>query len=378
MRRALLALVKKDLKVFRADRRAVIIAFAMPALLALLFGFAFRGSRGVAEVRTRVVDADGSPGSRRIVALLESHSVLGAKTTTRAEAEDLLRRGKIDVAVVIPAGFVAAVGAAVRTGSPRPELELLVDATARMEASIAENALPQIVAEAVGAELGPDFVRCATAGAPFTTERRSVSGGDLSYDGAAHSLAGMGVQFVLMGAVEAAVVLLTERQRGLFRRLHAAPLRRTVLVGSRLVSGALIAIAVLAFLYVFGKFTLGVAIGGAPLGFALVVVTFALMASALGMLIATFGKTPQATRGVGIFVILLATMLSGAWVPSFLFPRWMQTATLFVPSRWAVDGLDAMTWRGLGLGDALAPAGVLLASALVFGGLAALRFRWDD
>src|SRR5262249_19816285 len=113
-------------------------------------------------------------------------------------------------------------------------------------------------------------------------------------------------------------------------------------------------------------------------GFALVAVSFALMASAFGLLIATFGKTPQATRGAGVFVILIASFLSGAWLPAFLFPSWLQTATLFVPTRWAVDGLDAMTWRGLSLDAALAPAAVLLASALVFGGWAVARFRWDE
>ena len=71
-------------------------------------------------------------------------------------------------------------------------------------------------------------------------------------------------------------------------------------------------------------------------------------------------------------------MLSGAWFPSFLFPPWMQTATKLVPSRWAVDGLDRMTYLGLGLGDALEPAGILLLSAAIFGAWAALRFRWEE
>jgi ABC-2 type transport system permease protein len=70
-------------------------------------------------------------------------------------------------------------------------------------------------------------------------------------------------------------------------------------------------------------------------------------------------------------------MLSGAWLPTFMFPEWLRSATLFVPTRWAVDGLDAMTWRGLGLDAALAPAGVMLATALVFGTIAAKRFKWD-
>ena len=38
-----------------------------------------------------------------------------------------------------------------------------------------------------------------------------------------------------------------------------------------------------------------------------------------------------------------------------------------VPTRWAVDGLDAMTWRGLDAMEAAPAMGVQLAFALVFG-----------
>jgi len=63
--------------------------------------------------------------------------------------------------------------------------------------------------------------------------------------------------------------------------------------------------------------------------------------------------------------------------PSFLFPQWMQTATMFIPTRWAMDGLDAMTWRGLGFSAAVGPIGVLLLSTVIFGAIAVSRFKWE-
>ncbi len=41
-------------------------------------------------------------------------------------------------------------------------------------------------------------------------------------------------------------------------------------------------------------------------------------------------------------------------------------------------GLDAMTWRGLGVADAVGPMAALVAFALLFSGLAVARFRWDS
>jgi ABC-2 type transport system permease protein len=73
----------------------------------------------------------------------------------------------------------------------------------------------------------------------------------------------------------------------------------------------------------------------------------------------------------------MAVMLGGAWIPTFLFPQWMQRLTVVVPTRWAIDGLDAMTWRGLGITAALGPIAVLLGFALAFAVLAIYRFRWE-
>ena len=104
---------------------------------------------------------------------------------------------------------------------------------------------------------------------------------------------------------------------------------------------------------------------------------FAIMTATFGLLIAAFGKTPEAARSMATFATLILVMLGGAWVPSFVFPQWMQTATLFVPTRWAVDGFDAMTWRGLGMDVAAECMAVQIGFALLFGSLALWKFDAD-
>jgi ABC-2 type transport system permease protein len=76
--------------------------------------------------------------------------------------------------------------------------------------------------------------------------------------------------------------------------------------------------------------------------------------------------------------VLLMVMLGGAWVPTFIFPAWLQRLTVVIPARWAVDGLDAMTWRGLGASAALVPTLVLLGFAALFALVALARFRWEE
>ena len=57
-----------------------------------------------------------------------------------------------------------------------------------------------------------------------------------------------------------------------------------------------------------------------------------------GLLLAAIGRTPAATRGLAVMVTLLLVMVGGAWVPAFIFPPWLQQASLFAPMRSPVDG----------------------------------------
>jgi ABC-2 type transport system permease protein len=73
----------------------------------------------------------------------------------------------------------------------------------------------------------------------------------------------------------------------------------------------------------------------------------------------------------------MLVMLGGAWMPSFIFPEWMQNITRFIPTRWAVDGMDAMTWRGLPFSSVTTPLLALSGCIVLFGLIAWWRFRWQ-
>jgi ABC-2 type transport system permease protein len=122
---------------------------------------------------------------------------------------------------------------------------------------------------------------------------------------------------------------------------------------------------------------LGVRISN-PLGFAGVALAFALLTSSFGLFIAAFGKTPEAARGLSVFATLIMVMLGGAWVPSFMFPAWVQNVAMAVPTKWAIDGFDAMTWRGQGMEAALTSIGVQLAFAALFAVLAIWKFNREQ
>jgi ABC-2 type transport system permease protein len=201
---------------------------------------------------------------------------------------------------------------------------------------------------------------------------------DRSYDRYARSCAVTGVQFVLFMGIEMGVGLLLMRRMGLWKRLRAAPVSRALLLGSRIVSGTIIATILLTGIYAAAIVVFGVRIDGSVAGFAAVAIAFAVLTSTFGLLIAALGKTPEATRGLAVLATLLLVMLGGAWVPTFVFPEWLQNLTVYVPTRWPSHGFASMTWRGLSREAACMPVGASLACSALFAWIAVRRFAWEE
>lgn len=381
---AFLALVRKDLVLYFSNRRALIMSIAAPIVIAAFFGSLFGpNSDKPSKIAVALTDLDHSALSQRVATSMAADGALEMKPLDEAAAAAAVRAGKVRAAIVLPAGFGGAAQQAVLGGGTRPVVRVQYDPSQATGLAIVRGLFAQHVMESIGQ--GMAAMPGTRAGAGFTlpfetqaTAATAAAATDHAYNSYAHSFAGMSVQFILFMGIDIGIGVLLARRLGLWKRLRAAPLGRATLLGSHIASGALIALVILSIIYVAAMALFGVRIEGSVAGFVGVAIAFALLTSSFGLLIAAIGKTPEATRGLAILATLVMVMLGGAWVPSFIFPPWLQTASLAVPTRWAVDGLDAMTWRGLGAAEALAPIGVMLAFAAAFAAIAIWRFDWDE
>jgi len=423
---ALRAMVKKDLQLFFSDRKSVVMTFAVPIMIASFFGSVFSGSGGEpTRIPIMVADQDNGVISQSIIATISADKALRVTLTTPDSARDAVRHGKVSVSVLIPAGFGDAAGLSFFNGQNKPELELLYDPSRNAELGMVRGMLMGDVIQAVSKEVftgsrggvlaetsmrqldSSDMpadqkqrlrdVLTATRNlevgnarngtsvsapgmtTPYTVkEEPATANPNANYNGYAHSFGGMGIQFLLMAAIDLGIGILLERQRGLWKRLRSAPISRAALLGGKALSGTMISLMTLLVSFAFAMLVFKVRIHGSILGFLGIAGATALMASTFGLLVASVGRTPNTARRAAILATLLMVMLGGAWIPSFIFPAWLQKATLVVPVRWAVNGLDDMTWRGVGLDGAVLPIVILLGFAGLFCGIAVWRFRWEE
>jgi ABC-2 type transport system permease protein len=383
------ALVRKDLILYFSNRRALIMSIAAPIVIAAFFGAIF-GSPGDKPTRIPIafVDRDASALSQAIAASIKADPAFEVTAGDEAAMIELARQGKVRAAIVLPSGFGAEAPRALMLGGAKPVVAVHYDPSQATAMPLVRGLLTQHVMKALGDSLGGGAADASSGAAgrsaagfnlPFTTQPiESTARRDAPYNSYAHAFAGMGVQFILFMGIEVGVGVLLARRLGLWKRLRAAPLSRSLLLGSHIVSGAITALILLAIIYAAAILIFHVRIDGSVAGFVGIAIAFALLTSSFGLLIAAIGKTPEATRGLAIFATLVMVMLGGAWVPSFIFPPWLQTASLIVPTRWAVDGLDAMTWRGLGFDAAVMPIAMLLVFSALFAAIAIWRFDWEE
>jgi ABC-2 type transport system permease protein len=371
------ALVRKDIALFLRDRRALVVSVLTPIVVAAFFGFLFGGTGSggnpISRMQVGVTDLDHSALTKAVLESLGQDASLEIQELSEDQSMQLVKSGKLRAAIVFPAGFEAAATGALLGSGPMPDVKLLYDPSQSMVRPMVAGLLSQHVMQRLSR---PNFIGNARP-IPFNVDNVAVTTGP-RYNSYAHSFAGMSIQFILFMGIDAGIALLLMRQEGMWRRLRAAPLSGGILLGSRVAATTLIAIMILTVVYLVARLVFDVRIAGSVPGFVMVACAFALLAATTGLMIAALGRSVGATRGVAMFSVLILVMLGGAWVPSFLFPEWLQHLTEFVPTRWAVDGLDAMTWRGLPLQAAFAPTAILVGWSALFALIAVWRFNWED
>jgi ABC-2 type transport system permease protein len=430
---AILALIRNDIRLYFADRRAVIVGVLVPILIAAFFGYVFGGTGKNADagrIPIAVVDEDQSTVSRAITADLTADKLLQVTALDRIAAREQVKAGKQNAAAVFPKSFGEQTTKALFSGLDKPQVQLLVDPSQTTGARVIEGLLAQYSMQEIskeaftgvsGRKAIDDFLAdldrqeqtttsadlktllqaarklsdvrdTAPAGGPggsvqrgfglsipYTVVPAEVTARDTTpYNGYAHSFAGMAVQFILFAGIDAGVLLLLTRQRGIWQRLRSAPLRRSEFILARALATTLISLFQLTLIYLAAALVFKVRIEGSWLGFIGVGVAFCLLNAAFGLMLATLGRSAPTTRGFATMATLLLVMIGGAWVPAFVFPRWLQNASLYAPTRWAVDGLDGATWRGLPFNSAVLPIIVLVGSAAVCLAIAIWRFRWEE
>jgi len=383
--RLLLTLAAKDWQLFWTDRRAAVMCFVVPIVLASAFGMIFNrpaASATPTKLPILVVIEDDGPFTAQVAADLLASPKLDAKVATRAEAEAALPDRNPAIAVVLPRGFERLKDWQPTSNGERLALTILHHPIAVTERQWAEGLVTEVVMRRLARSKFDGFLGAPPESAfatPFQVDATPVSAGSSAkFNSYSHSFCGMTLQYLLFWGMESGLLFLRERQRGVWKRTRAAPVTLGCVLAGKALATAAIAMLQVLVTFGFGYLVFGVSVTGSFTGFVLLALAACGLAAATGLLVAAIGGTEARARSVSILVILGVSMIGGLWLPMFLLPEWVRDTALSLPTSWAMRGLGGVTWEGLGLRAVLPNVAMVMAFAAVFLAIAVLRLKADE
>jgi len=360
--RRTLAIALKELLQLRRDWRSALALLGMPVVLLLIYGYAL--SFDVRDVRLAVIDQDGTSASRMLAqAFLSSgHFDRVAHGRDPRVIGHLIDTGRAQAALVVPAGYGAALAAGREVG-----VQFILDgADAQMATTVLAYAR-QIVAA-----VSP---RVTFAGAPGPVVALPLVWFNPDLSSARFLVPGL-VAFILMvtSVIATALAVVREKERGTMESLRATPL-----VAVELLLGKTLPYLLVASVSATGSLALAwalfdVPVRGSLLWLAAVTLLFLFGGLGWGVFVSSLADTQQVAFQAALISAMLPTLLlSGFIFPISSMPPVLRLITHVVPARYFLVALRAIVLKGVGPEYWWPQAAALVIYAVAVMGLATAR-----
>jgi ABC-2 type transport system permease protein len=344
------AMIVKEFRQLRRDRRTLAMMIVMPVLLLVILGYA--ASFDVSDIPTVVA----GPGAAAVAQALPKSFKVAATypggASPAAWAQDQLRDGHAAVAIV--------------TGSA-PGPTVLIDGS---QLFTAQAALRQFVAERSG-QVGTT-ASVSAAIADVTTHilyNPELKTSYIMIPGLA------GVILVFVGTVITSLGVVRERQAGTLEQLAVMPLRPADVFLGKIVPYFVVAVADLVIVLAVGVAVFGVPFRGSLAVFGLGALLFVFVTLGLGVLISSVSQTQGQAIQLAVMTLLPQVLLSGLIFPLTSIVAGVRWIAYLLPLTYFTEISRGVMLRAQPIGSLWAPFVYLALLGTAVTGLAIWRFR---
>ena len=341
-----LAVFRKEWVHIVRDIRSLILAFAIPVALLLLFGYAL--TLDVDRVPVVVWNQDGSQVSRDLIGRLAGSRYFNVKQYLGSYSEVVhsIEKGDAMAAVIIPLKF----GGDITAGRTTP-VQVILDGSDANTASIVKGYL-----EAVAGSFSNDVM---LNWARKRTKQDLVQ--DVSFrpriwfneDLTSRNYVIPGLIAVIMMILAALLTSLTvskEWENGTMEQLISTPVKPAELVIGKLIPYVMIGLADMLLVVGMGRFLFHVPMRGSYLLLFFVALIFLVGGLMIGVFISIVTKSQLLSSQLAIVVTYLpALLLSGFVYPISSMPLPIRILTHIVPARYFITVIKSIYLKGLGL-----------------------------
>jgi len=173
------------------------------------------------------------------------------------------------------------------------------------------------------------------------------------------------------------VQLVMWREQGVLRRFRLAPVGPSAMLISSIISNYVLTLPTIAIEFYLARTVFHMTSFGNLFAVFIMATLGIVSFASLGLIIASVTNTMQETQVINQLIWFAFLFLSGATVPLTILPGFVQTAALFLPATYLVDGLQRAMGQGLNVNVMLPAITSLIGTTIIALVLSAQLFRWD-
>ncbi len=359
----------RDILIFRKNLGVNIVrSLIFPLIFIILLG-AFGSTPK--NVPIAVVNYDNGPLALQFINMLQSgNSLQVASVTTQQEAMSMLAKGSVAAVVVVPQGFSGA-------QLPKPDVYVYLDNSQPQSATIAAEVVDQAAAQ-LGSQASSGAVSGSTTlSDPVPVITNYAYGASSNYE--SFVVGGLVIMVAAFGSVfSSGFTVISDRELGNLKAFLTTPINKFSILLSKIGYGTVQSLFSAYIGLVIGLL-LGATIAAGAIGLLELIWIVFLVGLGFGSLsiaLAVRTKQLQTYALVAQTIVMPAAFLGGAFVPTTLLPKVLQSVAVVNPLTYAVNAVrDIMIKGSLPLSDLVLDSAVLLVFAGAMVALAFVLFR---
>jgi ABC-2 type transport system permease protein len=338
------AIARKEYYHLIRDFRSLYLAFIIPMLLILLFGYAL--SLDVEHIPTAVVDHDRTPESRDVIRRLGASVYFDvvAHAPSTAALTDLLDRNQVILGIVIPPGWSADLKA-----DRKSALQVIIDGSDPNTAGNARAFITAFIAQANERSLldslnrqGRERIRPPVEGRIRVWFNEDLESRNFIVPGI------IAVIIMIVGALLTSMVIAREYENGTMETIRALPVRAGEFFLGKAIPYFFITLVDVLVAILMGQVLFGVVMKASFWLMILASSVYILVALSIGLLISVKVKSQLVANQLAVLVTYLPSLLLSDFVfPQQNMPAALKAVSKLVPATYYIDILNGLYLRDL-------------------------------
>lgn len=364
----LLNLTIASIKMYLRNKQALFWALFFPLVIMIVFGLIdFEGS---GTFKVGVIDRSSSRPSQDFITQLKNISTLEIFASGESEEKKALEKGDRDVVVILPEKFLDMAQATPTPEASLPQptsVEILINKGRPQQSGAAVSILQQIFSETEN--------QITQSPKLFRLETKSVDAHNFRYiDFLVPGV--MALSIMQLGIFSIAFAIVNYKEKGVMKRLFAAPLKSTDFILSQVFTRLIVSVLQISILILVATLLFKINIIGSYILLFVFVALGSILFLSFGFALAGFAKTQDAVAAIANIFVFPQMFLGNVFFPIDSMPEWLQKVVTYLPLNYLADGIRQVATQGATWTDLEKDfVGLIIWIAIAL--LAALKlFRW--